>query len=319
VQAYRALLRAQYFLQHRDVGAVVAFQEAIRLDPACAQAYAGLATAYLFMAHNDSPPADVFPLARAVALQALRLDPDSAEAWMAHGRELQLGEWDWTRAEVALRRAIAINPSLAEAHFGLAHLLVATGRFKEGLAEGQRARELDPLSPLINALDGGFLDAAGRSQPAQTQLRRTLVLAPEFWVALLIRGDMELDAGDSAAAVRDLEAAVARSGRASQVVAMLARAYVAAGKRDKAVALYRELRQRAASGYIPPSSLAMAAAALGDRATALDELEHAERVRDVRLVFLGIDSRWNDLRTEPRFRALARRLKLSDAPARGHF
>lgn len=319
VEAYRSLLRAQYRLKHRDLGTIRAFQEAIRRDPACARAYAGLATAYLFMAHNDSAPLEVFPLARAAALHALRIDPGSAEAWMARGRQLQLDEWDWKGAELALRRAIALNPSLAEGHFALAHLLVTTGRFEAGLAEARIARELDPLSPMVNALAGGFLGAAGRPEEAQVQLERALAQQAGFWVPLQIRGGMALDRGDPAAAVRDLEAAAGNGGRNSQTLAVLAFAHVAAGQPDKARALQRELQTRAAQGYLPPTSLAAVATALGDTPAALDALEQAERVRDIRLVFLGIDARWNALRGEPRFRALARRLQLSARPASGRF
>jgi DNA-binding winged helix-turn-helix (wHTH) protein/TolB-like protein len=318
-EAFRALLRAQYHLQHRDLSTVQAFQEAIRRDPACARAYAGLATAYLFMAHNDSSPEEVFPLARAAALQALRINPDSAEAWMARGRQLQLGEWDWARSEQALRRAIALNPSLAEAHFALAHLLVTTGRFEQGLEEAGVARELDPLSPQVHALEGGFLGAAGKPQQAQVRLQRALSLQQDFWVALQLRGGMALDNGDTRAAVRDLEAAADSSRRTSQALAMLAHAYVADGQRDKAVALRGELQARAARGYVPPTSLAAIDAALGDAAAALDGLEQAERMHDIRLVFLGIDARWNGLRDQPRFQALARRLHLATGPATGRF
>ena len=320
VEAYRALLRAQYRLQHRDTSTVQAYQEAIRLDPACARAYAGLATAYLAMAHSDSPPDDVFPLARAAAMQALKIDPDSAEAWTARGRQLQLGEWDWAGSEQALRRAVALNPSLADAHFALAHLLVTTGRFAPGLAAARTARELDPLSPQVNALEAGFLGAAGQPEAARARLQRALALQPDYWVALLIRGGMALDAGDAEPARRDLEAAAAGARQASQIVALLAWADMAAGQPAQARARLDALRRDSARrGYLPATSLAAAYAALGERAAALDALERAEREHDVRLVFLGIDARWNSLRDEPRFRALAERLKLAAAPASGRF
>lgn len=319
VEAYRALLRAHYRLQHRDTSTVQAYQEAIRQDPACARAYAGLATAYLAMAHSDSPPDEVFPLARAAAMQALKIDPDSAEAWTARGRQLQLGEWDWAGSEQALRRAIALNPSLADAHFALAHLLVTTGRFAPGLAAARTARELDPLSPQVNALEAGFLGAAGRTAAARARLERTLALQPGYWVALLIRGGMALDAGDAAAAGRDLEAAAAGARHASQITALLAGVDMAAGRPDRARVRLDALRQEANRGYLPATSLAAAHAALGDRAAALDALERAEREHDVRLVFLGIDARWNSLRDEPRFRALAGRMQLAAVPASGRF
>jgi DNA-binding winged helix-turn-helix (wHTH) protein/TolB-like protein/Tfp pilus assembly protein PilF len=317
--AYRALLRAQFQLQRRAPDTIAAFQDALRRDPICARGYAGLAMAYIYMAHNDRPPEDMFALANAAATRALRIDPESADALLAHGRYLQLHEWNWRESEASLRRAIAINPSLADAHFGLAHLLVNTGRFREGLAQARQARELDPLSPLINALDAGFLSAAGQPQAASRQVARTLEIEPGFWIALLVRGGLALDRGDAAAAVADYTRSVANSRRASQVLAMLAAADVAAGDRAGAEAILHELQGRTRTAYVPPTSLAAVHDALGDRGAALDELERAYREHDIRIGFIGVDARWNDLRAEPRFQALSRRLGLADGPARGRY
>lgn len=318
-QAYRALLRAQDALQRRAPGTIGAFHEAIRRDPACARAHAGLAIAHLFMAHNDRPPGDVFPQARAAAARALRIDPDAAEAHMARGRYLQLHAWDWAASEAAHRRALKINPSLADAHFALAHLLVTTGRFDEGLAEMRQARALDPLSPLTNALEAGFLSAAGQPAAAQARIARALELEPDFWIALLVRGGLALDRGDSAAAVADLERAAAQSRRTSQVLAVLAFAYVADGQRARAEALLAELQQRARIDYVPPINLAAVHLALGDEAAALDALERARAARDIRVAFIGVDARWNGLRDEPRFRTMVRGLGLPEGPAHGRF
>jgi DNA-binding winged helix-turn-helix (wHTH) protein/TolB-like protein/Tfp pilus assembly protein PilF len=317
--AYRALLRAQHQLQRRAPDTIAAFQQAITLDPVCARAYAGLTMAYLFMAHNDRDPAEVFPLARAAAAQALRIDPDSAEANMAQGRQLQLYAWDWARSEAALRRAVALNPSFADAHFSLAHLLVLTGRFDEGLEQARQARELDPLSPLINSLEGGFLSAAGQPRAARERLQRTLELEPDFWIALLVRGGLALDRGDTAAALADLNRSAERSQRTSQVLAVLAVADVAAGERAQAQAILRELDARDAVGYVPATSLAAVHNALGDTEAALDLLERAYREHDIRMAFLKVDARWNNLRSQPRFRALARRMGLEAEHATGRF
>jgi TolB-like protein/DNA-binding winged helix-turn-helix (wHTH) protein/Tfp pilus assembly protein PilF len=317
--AYRALLRAHYLQHRRDPGTIPAYHDAIRHDPTCSRAYAGMAIAYMFMAHNDAAPREVFPLARAAIDRALQLDPDAPEALVAHGRYLQLHAWDWPASEAALRRAIARAPSLAEAHFALAHLLVTTGRFEEGLREAAQARELDPLSPFINALEGGFLSAAGRPAEAQVRLRHALELEPDFWIALLVRGGLALDQGEPAAAIADLQRASERTGGASQVLAVLAAAHIAAGERAAAAAVLEDLQDRASQAYVPPISLAAVHLALGDRAGALDLLERARDERDIRIAFLQVDARWNGVRDEPRFQALARSLGLHGGAASGRF
>jgi serine/threonine-protein kinase len=313
--ADRALLRARFRLHHRDLSAPRAFLDAICLDPANADAYAGLAQAYLFLAHQDVAPAEIFPLARAAAAQAMGIDPSSAAVRLAQGRVLQLADWAWDRAEEELRAAIAIAPDLAEAHLALAHLLVTTGRVDAGLDAIVRARTLSPLSPLVNALEGGFLTAAGDAVAARVALDRALDLEPDFWMALAVRGAIALGNNDTGRAVADLEHAADASGRLTHVLATLALAYVAHDQRERAECLLAELLARHGAGHVPAANIAAARLALGQHAEALEALEQAHRERAIRMVFLGIDRRWNPVRAEPRFRALLDAMALPDGAA----
>ncbi|HJR13472.1 MAG TPA: winged helix-turn-helix domain-containing protein [Rhodanobacteraceae bacterium] len=314
-KAYRAWLRGHHLLQRPDEAnlkeALSAFRGAIDLDPACTRAYAGMALAYRGLVHIDHEPDEMFTLAKAAVAQALAIDPDSGEALMAQGRNRQLYDWDWVGAEASLQRAIAVNPSLSEAYLAYAHLLTVQGRFDESLETVRQARELDPLSPLVNALYAGFLTAAGQSAAADKQLQRALELRPGFWIALQIRGGITLDRGDVEAAVADLNMAVETSHRASQILAVQAIVCAAAGDRARTQAILDELRARRAEHYVPATSFAAVHLALGDVDAALDELERAYRERDIRMVFLKVDARWNPLRPQPRFRALAQRMGLA--------
>ncbi|MBJ6980858.1 winged helix-turn-helix domain-containing protein [Luteimonas sp. MC1572] len=322
-QAYRAWLRGHHLLQRPDAArleqALAAFRSAIDLDPACTRAYAGLALAWRGLVHTDREPAEMFPLAKAAVARALEIDPESPEALVAQGRNRHLYDWDWPGAETSLQQAIALNPSLMEARFAYAHLLVDLGRFEEGLAQARQASELDPLSPMISALEAGFLTAARQPEAARLQVERALALQPDSWIALLVRGGMALDRGDSAAAIADLERGAERAQRTSQMLAALAAAYAAAGDHADTLALLRELESRAAKGYVPATSLAAVHVALGDRDAALDWLERAWRERDIRMAFLKVDARWNDVRDEPRFQALSRRLGLEGGQAYGRY
>lgn len=312
--AYRSWLLGFHLLQRPDEAnlkkALAAFQHAIDADPASARAYAGMALAYRGLVHLDHEPDEMFTLAKAAVAKALRIEPDSSEALASQGRNLELHDWDWRAAEASLKRAIELNPSLMEAHLALAHLLVVLGRFDEGLDEARQARELDPLSPMVNALYAGFLTAAGQSEAARKQIQRALDLRPGFWIALHIRGGMSLDRGDPGAAIADFELAVEHSQRASQMLALLAMGCAGAGDRTRAQAVLDELEARRAVGYVPATSFAAVNLALGDTDAALDELERAHRERDIRMVFLKIDARWNALRAHPRFLALAQRMGL---------
>ena len=313
-EVYRAWLQGYHLLQRPDEEnlkkAISAFRRAIDLDAAYTRAYAGIAFAYRGLVHIDHEPGEMFGLAKAAVAQALKLDPDSPEALTAQGRIRHLYDWDWAGAEASLQRAIELNPSLMEARYACAHLLVHLGRFEEGLEQARQARELDPLSPMVNAIYAGLLTAAGQTEAAQKQVRRALELKPGFWVALQVRAGLAMGRGDTAAAMGDLASAVDDSDRASQILALQAIAHAAAGDRILPQEVLQELEARRTQRYVPATSFAAAHAALGNTDAALDELERAYRERDIRMAFMKVDARWNVLRAQPRFRVLAQHMDL---------
>lgn len=323
-EAYRAYLTGRYLINRPDPArlpqAMAAFHHAIELDPSCARAYAGMAFAYrALVITGDQDPREIFPLAKAAATQALAIDPKSAEAYASLGFVQFWYDWDWAAAEMSLKRAIALDPDLADAHLAYAQLLNIRGRVDEGLPQARRGRELDPLSPLINTLEGGFLAAAGHRVQARQRLERALELQPDFWVALLYRGGMELDDSDYAAAITDLRRASELSHRASPAYATLGVAYAAAGDRTRAQQVLAALEMRDRAGYVPATRLAALHNALGDTDRALALLERAYAERDLGIAFLGYESSWNNLRTQPRFLVLARRLGLLSKPGHGRY
>lgn len=288
--------------------AIGVFRQVLDLDPAHSRAWSGLAFAWRALSiTGDMDPRQAFPLAKAAVRHAFALDPDSPHAHAAHGFNLFWNDWDWNAALLACERAISFDARIADGHFAYAHLLNNLCRFDEALVHARIARELNPLAPLYNTLEGIFLAAAGRPAEAEVRIAQALEIAPDFWIALLARGAMGLARGD-AAAVDTLELAARLSGRCSQVLAVLAPALVATGNRAGAEQLRDELQTRSEATYVPGTSRAAISNALGDRNEALDLLELAYAQRDVRMTFLMIDARWNNLRPLPRFRALMERM-----------
>lgn len=323
-EAYRALLTGRYLNMRPSVAqltdAVASFRRAIDLDPSCARAYAGLSWAHRAqMIAGDSDPREFAPLARSAAERAIAIDPGSAEAHASRGFIEFWLDWNWTAAETSFSRAIALDPSSADAHYGYAHLLVNLARFDEGLDHLRQARELDPLSPLINTLEAGFLSAANRPDSARQVLERVLGLEPDFWVALYVRGGLALDRDDPRSAIGDLGRAAEGSGQTSLVLAVLVTAHAAAGDSAAARAILEQLESRDRAGYVRATSLAAGRLGLGDTEGALDLLERGYRERDSRMAFLKIDARWNGLRAHPRFRELSRTLGLEADRAYGRY
>jgi len=298
--------------------AIGVFRQVLDIDPRYARAWSGQAFAWRAMTMNgDMDPKQAFQLAKSAVQHALALDPELPEAHAAHGFNLFWNDWDWRGAERVLQHAISLDPRVPDGHFAYAHLLSNLGRFDEALAQVRQARELDPLSPLINALEGSFLAAAGRPEEAGVRLAQALEMAPEFWVALLARAGMANAYGDPAAAINILEHAAKLSGRSSIVLAVLAPALIATGNRIGAEQLRAELCALSETTYVPATSRAAVSNALGDHDEALGLLELAYEQRDVRMIFLKTDARWNNLRAQPRFEALMERMRFAAGTAHG--
>jgi serine/threonine-protein kinase len=319
--AYRAYLSGHYQLNRPSAArmrqALAAFRRAVDIDPTCARAYAGMAYAYRALAMTgDQDPQTYFPLAKAAVKQALALDPDLAEAYASQGFIRFWHDWDWAGAEASFKRAIELNPSLAEAHMGYAHLLSNLGRKDEAVLHARQAVTLDPLSPLINTLASNFIVMAGHGGEARQGWEKALELDPDFWTALLSRSGMLMSRGDEAGAIADLRRASELSGGNSQVLAALGMAHVSAGDYFAAEQILRDMERRDGEGYVPATSVAALRNALGDSEGALDLLERAYEERDIRLTFLKVDARWNNLRAQPRFQALEQRMQLATSGAK---
>ncbi|WP_119717110.1 winged helix-turn-helix domain-containing protein [Cognatilysobacter tabacisoli] len=314
--AYRAYLTGSYQLgrpsAERMRSALAAFYRAIDLDPTCARAYAGLSFAYrALVMTGDENPRVAFPLAEAAVEKALAIDPGLAEGYSSRGFIQFWYGWDWAASEASLKRAIELNPSLAEAHLAYAHLLHNIGRMPEAAVHAREAIALDPLSPLVGTLGAAFLGAAGHRDESAAVLDGVLERDPEFWTALMVRAQRRIKQGDPAGAVADMRRALSLCGNCSQAEAVLGATLVAAGDRDGARALVRAMHERRREDYVPATSIAAVHNALGDTDAALDLLERAYAERDVRMTFLASDTRWHNLRSQPRFRALLQRMRLT--------
>ncbi|MEP7184880.1 MAG: tetratricopeptide repeat protein [Rhodanobacter sp.] len=288
-----------------------AFQEALKVDPNYALAYVGLAEAYRRQTIiSDADPQVVLPLARTAATHALKIDDTLAEAYVPLGFVHFWYDRDWAASEAAFKRGIELQPNFADLHFGYAALLSNLGRDDEALRESQRARELDPTSPLYAALEASFIAYAGHTDEARQQVEGVLRLHPDFWIAHLTLGWLDTNAGHYADAVSDFTRASKFSGGSQQAVSMLGFALARAGRKQEAQALLDSLLLRSRQQYLPPTSIATIYCGLGDHDQALSWLERGYAAHDVRMTFLKVDHRWDALRGDPRFAAIVHKLRL---------
>jgi TolB-like protein/DNA-binding winged helix-turn-helix (wHTH) protein/Flp pilus assembly protein TadD len=311
-EAYDSFLRGRHFLDQRTPDsmqrAIESFQRATIADPAYSLAWANLAMAYGSSPLNsDVDPRRVSPRVREAADRAVAANPDLAEAQHALGQVDWAFEWDWPAAEAAFRRAIELDPSYALAHLVLAHLLSQEGRHAEAEPLMRRARELDPLNPLSYALSSQVAFQASDFAAALQHANRATALDQEFWIGHQMRGQALEQLGDDEPALKALATAARLSGQNTKPISLtgyiLGRSGRTAEARDVLAALQAASRQR----YVPPYALALVHAGLGEADAAFDWLDRAYAARDVHLMFLTVDAKWNRYRSDPRFGALLAR------------
>lgn len=290
---------------------IALFRQALDVDPGYALAHVGLAEALReTLLAADAPPTDVFQPAKQAVQRALALAPDLAAALSEQGFSLYFFDFDWPGAERGFRRALAVNPNVAMAHFGLAQLLLTQDRPDEGMQHLRMARELDPMSPFLNTLEAGYLLARGQREAARSRLQRAYDIAPDFYLAHRTQALLHLADGQPDLALAALRHTADQAGGNSRPQALLGMHLARLGYPDEARAILDRLLLRARQQFVPPISLAVLHNALGETTLALDALERAYAARDTQLVFLKDDPRWAGLREQPRFAALLKQLKL---------
>jgi len=315
VEAYQLYLTGRYHWNKLTppeiTKSIEFFKKAIDLDPTYALAYFGLADAYRSLAPTSEVPSkDTLPQAQAAAAQAFELDETLAEPHATLAFIHTWYDWNWSAAEREAKRAIELNPNWSFGHIAYAQMLSVTGRSQEAIAEGARAVELDPLSLIINALNGYHLHLARRDDEAIARLKKTVELDSNFWIAHQFLGMAYIEKKMYPEAISEFSQAVKLSGGNSEPLALNGYASVLSGDTAKGRAVLQELKSLESQRYVPPSNLALLSYVLGEKDEAFSWLEKAYQDHDIRLCRLKVDSKWDSMRSEPRFVEILKRIGL---------
>ncbi len=254
--------------------------------------------------YSAGTPQEYNPRARAAAQKAVELDDSLAEA---HPSLAYVFFVDFENEQSAkeYERAISLNPNYAMAHhwFG-SGVLNALGRFDQAIAEGKRALELDPASPIISASLGAIYKNARRYDEAIAQLRDTVEMHPEFyWAHRFLGVALELK-GATAEAIAEYQRAFELNDD-PVVLALLAHAEARIGKQNEARQILARLTEEAKTRYVPAYAFSVIHLALGEKDQALDWLEKGARDHDgLYSTFIKVDPYLDPLRGDPRFEAL---------------
>lgn len=282
-RAYDAYLKARYMQSKwEDVSnltkAVALYNEAIQSQPDFAPAYAGRSMVQLYLGAalmEVTRPMEVVPQAKADALKALEIDPESAEGYEALGWVQHNYEWDWKAAEASYRKAIELNPNYAPPYMWLGHLLQTIGRRSESPALMERAHELDPLSTHVHWAVAEAYMLAGDMNHAEQQCREAVALHADFWPAHALLGNIFLWQRRYGEAIASMRKAVVVSRRHPYALGMLGSAYALSGDRAKADSILAELDRIAATKSVAPPIMVRVYASLGEQREAAQWLKRA--------------------------------------------
>jgi tetratricopeptide (TPR) repeat protein len=319
-EAYELYLKGRFYWNKRTsdgmLKALDAFQLAIEKDPNFALAYSGLSDSYILLGTQDGGgtlyPSDALPKAKVAALKSIAIDGTLAEPHVSLAHISYHYDRDWGAAEREFKRAIELNPNYVLAHQWYALFLAWAGRPDEAVTEARRARELDPLSLPANMCVGWVLLINRREDQGIEELRKTIELDPSFVIAHHRLGLGYEQKGMYTEAIAEFQKVNELSGGKPIAISALAHAYAASGKREEAQKAIAELQRLAKQEYTSPALTASIYAALGDKDQAFAWLDKADKEHDQFLPRLKVDPRFDNLRSDPRFKDLLRRVRLPE-------
>jgi TolB-like protein/Tfp pilus assembly protein PilF len=317
--AYQLYLKGRYHYAKRTKDdlekGVEYFQQAVKLDPNFALAYAMIADSYASMpAYPYLSPKEAFPQAKAAASRALEIDPTLTEAHTAMAYSLALYDWNWAEAEREFKRAIELDPksSLAHVRFAICYYL-PTGRMNEAVKENELAVELEPLNLVGGANLTWMYLGARRNIDALAQGRKVNDLDAAFVLGRYQLG-LAYNANGMYEEAISLTEKPLQADPADQLMLQVAGyAYARSGRKNEANAVISRFKEIAKTQYVMSFFVATIYAGLGEKNAAFAELEDAYGQRDWRMsALLKVEPMLDPLRDDPRYKDLLKRLNLPE-------
>ncbi len=314
-EAYQLYLQGRHLWNRRTEqglnAAIRHFEKSIERDPQYSLAWAGIADSYnLLAAYGGVHRKDFYRKAKSAVTKALELDDRLAEAHTSLAMLLMLDEWDWKNSEKEFKLAISLQPHYATAHHWYAEWLIYMGQLEAAEAEMSRAVELDPVSPAIFK-DKGLVHYYSREYDKAIEMaRKALVLDPDFATvhrlfSLVYQAKQMFEEAIGANSRWQL-----LTGHDFDGTLALAQIYAASGKNEEASEICRRLESDLPSNGLAFRGLALVYAALGENDLAFQWLEKGYQVRDESMCTIKVDPKMDNLRSDPRFSSLVRRIGL---------
>jgi serine/threonine protein kinase/tetratricopeptide (TPR) repeat protein len=316
-EAYRLYLKGKFYTDKLtkegfDTG-IDYFNQAIAVDPNYGLAYSGLAYNYVQQMDWYMSPNEAGPKIREAAEKALAIDGSDARAHLTLAILAHWYEWKWAAAENEFKRAIELNPNDAEGYMFYAWFLASMGRNEEAIAEARRAQQADPLFQFASFVTGAVLLFARQWDPAVEQLHRAIALDPNFWFSHCYLGRAYEHKGRLPEAIAEFQRALEVEKGNSEILSGLGHAYAVSGKKAEAQKVLDHLKELSAHSWVAPYNVAVIYAGLGEKDQAFALLEQAYKDRSYYMTtYLATDERLDNLRSDPRFTDLSKRVGLPE-------
>jgi TolB-like protein/Tfp pilus assembly protein PilF len=313
-EAYGDYLKGRYFWNMRTAQGfqqgIMCFQQSIAKDPAYAPAYAGLADSYALMSsYGGGPASELIPKARAAALKALSLDDNLAEAHASLAVITQNYDWDWQTSEKEFRRAIALDPNYATGHHWYAEHLALLGRFDEAEYEMGRARQLDPLSLIMQTDATVFLYFARRYDQSIDQFRAVIEREPNFPRTNILASAYAQDGryDDALAEIKKWR----RADDQIWIPPLEAQIDAQQGRPGDARRALQDLRALTRGRPVKPWAFVEGYAGVGDKDQAFLWLQKSISEHSPGLTSLKVNPTLDPIRSDPRFPPILRQMGLN--------
>ncbi len=311
---YEAYLKGRVFWLDRDIGrALNEYQQSLKVDPSYAPALAGLAATYVLMGESPNDvisASEAIPKARDAAKQAIAIDPSLADADWVLAHIAMVYDHDFPQAERLFKKAIAEDPSNVTAHEWYGYYLMITNQMPQAEIEMNQALQIDPASPLINSAVAEVRYFRRDYDGSIAQAKRTLELHPGFLYSVFWLGSSYREKKMYKEAIEQFGMASAVSKNNPAMLWAYGHALGVSGNKERANAVLQDLLAMKQSKYVPSLYIAGMYAGLGDKNQTFHWLDEAFKEKNDRIIYLAVDPLADPLRSDSRFPSLMRRCGL---------
>jgi serine/threonine-protein kinase len=314
-EAYEAYLKGRYHWRQVTIEDVQLagryFEQAMKLDPNSAAAYAGVADFYCLQGTLGlMAPDQAWSIARSSALQAVALDPNLPEGHLALAAVLQFYDWDWIGARNHIVKALELRPQRGESYYLYASHLMTQGMLQEALEQVRIGLRYDPLSTSLLAAEAILRTYMGDHDSSILLAQTALTSSPHYFELYYSLGLAQSHTGRTHEAVATFERGIEHS-RMPVLMGWLAEAHAQNGNHDKAREVLANLLDLANQGNRMPVAIAVAAISVGDNELAFSWLETAADMHDIFVAYITVLPSLRKLHNDPRYQRLLDRMKLA--------